>query len=265
MATNNIEFSVFTKPWRTVPVDELAIRMKQIGFDGVEFPLREGYQLEPQHTDKLPALTKRFADHGLKIFSIAGEPDERLFAACAESGIPLIRVMAPIDPQVGYTTALQTLQAKLAEYIPLCEKYGVKIGVQQHYGDFVPDANGLLHLLNGLDPRFVGAVWDAAHDALAGQQPEFGLDIVWERLFMVNFKNVFYRLQSGPEAERAEWARYFTSGPMGLASWPRATRYLNDRGYQGVVCLTAEYTHEVEIDRLIANDIMYARSLFAGN
>ncbi|MCC2686288.1 MAG: hypothetical protein K0R75_3187, partial [Paenibacillaceae bacterium] len=35
------------------------------------------------------------------------------------------------------------------------------------------------------------------------------------------------------------------------------------QNYNGVVCLTAEYTAEHEVERLIAEDIVYAKSLFA--
>jgi len=38
---------------------------------------------------------------------------------------------------------------------------------------------------------------------------------------------------------------------------------LKRRGYQGVVCLTAEYSDHDAVDRLIAEDIAFARSLFA--
>src|SRR5690606_620175 len=111
--------------------------------------------------------------------------------------------------------------------------------------------------------RYIGGIWDTAHDALAGQQPEFGLAITWDRLVMVNFKNAFYKLESGPEAEQAVWDRYFTTGERGLASWPRAIAYLKQRQYKGVICLSAEYTQEHEVDRLIAHDVRYLKSVIA--
>jgi hypothetical protein len=38
---------------------------------------------------------------------------------------------------------------------------------------------------------------------------------------------------------------------------------LRRSGYDGTVCLTAEYSDTAAVDRLIAEDIVYARSLFA--
>lgn len=263
MSTESISFSVFTKPWKNLSVWELGSFVKGMGFDGLEFPLRDGYQLEPGNADQLPQLVSQFADHGLKIFSVASGTDERVFAGCAEAGIPMLRIMPSISHELGYVASEKKAREQIEALLPLCEKYGVQIGCQQHYGNHVVDSMGLLHLLEDYDPKYVGAIWDSAHDALAGQQPEFGLDIVWSHLAMVNFKNAYYKLLSGPEAEAAEWKRYFTSAQNGLASWPRAAAYLKKRNYNGVVCLTAEYTNEQETDRLIKQDIAFARSLFA--
>ena len=68
---------------------------------------------------------------------------------------------------------------------------------------------------------------------------------------------------TGPEAENVEWCAYWTTGRQGLASWPRVAAELKGRGYDGVVCLTAEYSDEASVDRLIAEDLAFARSLFA--
>jgi sugar phosphate isomerase/epimerase len=263
LPNEQVSFSLFTKPWKTLSVWELGQLVKELGFDGVEFPLRDGYQLEPANADQLPQLAQQLADHGVKIFSVAGGTDEKVFAGCAEAGIPVIRIMPSIKHEFGYRGSEERMRKQLETLVPLCERYGVKVGLQQHYGNFVADSTGLLHLMEGFNPANVGAVWDAAHDALAGQQPEFGLDIVWPYLCMVNLKNAIYQRINGPEAEQSEWKRYFTSGRHGLASWPRIAQYLKQRGYNGVICLTAEYTNGHELERLVREDIHYAKSLFA--
>jgi len=79
---------------------------------------------------------------------------------------------------------------------------------------------------------------------------------------MVNLKSAFWRRTNGPEAEIAEWSAYWTTGRNGRGNWPRVAAELTRRGYKGAVCLTAEYTDEHAVDRLIAEDIAFARSLF---
>ncbi|MCY0870380.1 MAG: TIM barrel protein [Firmicutes bacterium] len=185
-----------------------------------------------------------------------------VLAACAECGIPLIRIMAHLTQDEPYLAQLDAWRQRLSSYVARCEQYGVRIGVQPHYGDCVADVMSLLNVLEPCDPRWIGAVWDAAHDGLTGVHPEFTLDAVWDRLYLVNLKNAVYVNENGPEADTAAWHRYFTDGRHGLASWPRIASYLQRRGYDGVVCLTAEYDRKHEVDRLAALDLDYARSLF---
>src|SRR5438132_1361386 len=81
------------------------------------------------------------------------------------------------------------------------------------------------------------------------------IDTIWPHLCMVNLKTAFWRRKTGPEAEHVQWRPYWTSGRQGLASWPRVAAELMRRGYSGVLCLTAEYSDEAAVNRLIAEDI----------
>ncbi|WP_274652114.1 sugar phosphate isomerase/epimerase family protein [Paenibacillus humicola] len=259
---SGVQFSVFTKPWKDTSTSELAKFVKKSGFDGIEFPLRPGYQVEPKHADKeLPVLVKQLNDYGLKIFSVASSLDERVFAACAEAGIPIIRTMIAVKDD-GFIPAVRRAQQEFDEKIAWCEKYGITIGVQNHNGRFISNSSGLLYLLEKYDPKHVTAIWDAAHNALEGEEPEIGLSAVWSHLAMVNFKNAYQRRTNGPESEEARWEPYFTTGRQGYASWRRIAGYLKSRDYQGVVCLTAEYSDEHNVNKYIKEDIEYARSLF---
>lgn len=263
MSQTGVRFSVFTKPWKTLPLPELAQKVAGLGFDGVELPVRPGFQVTPENVGRdLPVAVKMLADHGLKIESVAGPTDEPTMAACAELGIPIIRICAGIESE-GYMATEAALQREFDGLVPLLAKYGVTLGIQNHCGESICNAMGLRHLIEKYNPKQVAAVWDAAHNALDGEEPELALDIVWSLLCMVNLKNAFWQRTNGPEAEVAEWQPFWTSGRQGLASWPRVAAELKRRGYNGVVCLTAEYTDEEAVDRLIAEDIIFAKSLFA--
>lgn len=259
-----IQFSLFTKPWKEWSISELCENVSKWGFDGIEFPLRDGYQVEPGQAEReLPGFAKRLSDYGLRIYSVASSTEESIFSACAQSGIPLIRIMAPVDPGIGYVASEKRLKEQLEKLIPLCERYKIKIGVQQHHGDFVNDSNGLIRLVEAFDPQHIGVVWDAAHDALAGQQPEFGLDIVKSHLHMVNIKNAHYMKTEVPQQHFTQWTRYFTAGNKGLASWPLVAGALAKLKYNGVVCLTAQYSAEEFRSVYIREDLALAKTLFA--
>jgi len=255
-----IQFSVFTKPWR-MPLPELARFVSGLGFDGIELPVRPGFQIEPAHVGRdLPQAVRLLADFGLMITSVAGTTDAATINACAECQIPLLRTMVPIGPE-GYVAAEERARREYDALLPLLQSSGVTVGVQNHYGRYVCHALGLRRLLDGYDPRLVGAVWDAAHTALSGEEPELALEIVWPHLALVNLKNAFWQPVTGPETTPTEWEAYWTDGRHGLASWPRVAAELKRRGYAGTVCLTAEYTDEHSVNRLIAEDLAFAKSL----
>ena len=126
---SEIRFSVFTKPWKD-PIDQLGERVAGMGFHGIELPVRPGYPVIPEKVNELPAAVRRLKEHGIEVFSIAGPTDEATFAACAESGIPTVRVMAPIRPE-GYLATEEQIQREYDGLLPLLEKYRITIGVQE--------------------------------------------------------------------------------------------------------------------------------------
>ena len=259
---DQIVFSVFTKPWR-MPLGELGELVARLGFDGVELPVRPGYQVEPADAAKgLPAAARELGAQGVRIESVAGTADELTIRACAEAGVPTIRIMAPIEG-TSYLETVERIRRRYDELLPLLDRHGVRLGVQNHNGRYVSNASGLHALLRGYEPRHVCAVWDAAHNALQGEDPELAIDIVWSQLGMVNLKNALWRRTNGPEAEDVTWKPYWTSGRQGLASWPRVVAELKRRGYAGTVCLTAEYSDEAQVERLAREDLDFARGLFA--
>ncbi len=262
MGAARIEWSIFTKPWKTLSLGELGAFIKGLGFDGIELPVRPGFQVEPANVERdLPRAARELAEAGVKIHSVAGPTDEPTMAACAAAGIPIIRVCIYTNRANSYLEVEAATQREYGALIPLLDKYGLAIGLQNHADDYVCNAMGIRHLIEKYDPKHICAVWDVAHCALNGEDPELAVDILWSHLRMVNFKNAFWRRKNGPEAEVAEWQAHWTTGRQGLASWPRAMAELKKRNYQGPICLTAEYSDEQSVDRLIEEDIAFAKSL----
>jgi sugar phosphate isomerase/epimerase len=263
--SHDIIFSVFTKPWQKQPLEELGALISRLGFDGLELPVRPGYQVTPETVSHmLPVAARTLAQFGLRILSVAGPTDEATIAACAEAGVPIIRVMARIGADETYLQAEERLWREYDTLVPLLDKYGVTVGVQNHCARFVANGVALRRLVECYDPQHIAAVWDAAHEALDGGDVDLALDAVWSHLCMVNLKNAVWQRTNGPEAEYARWRVWWTNGRQGLAIWPDVVAQLAQRHYSGVVCLTAEYSDEESVERLIAEDMAFARSLFGG-
>lgn len=257
--------AVFVKPWKTLSLPELATHVRQLGFAWIELPVRPGFPCRPESIESdLPKAVEILGNEGVQILNVTVDTaldDERMYAACAAAGITLNRVMFRCRNR-NYWEAEAEARRALDSAAPLCERYNVRIGVQNHVGDFVGVHEfGLHHLLQGYDPRYVGAIWDAAHNALEGMAPELALDVIADRLFIVNLKNAIRQRISGPEAAVAEWKVYWTSGRQGQAHWPRVAAKLRQINYTGPICLTAEYSDESSVDRLIVEDLAFAREV----
>jgi sugar phosphate isomerase/epimerase len=240
--------------------------MRELGFDLIELPVRPGFPCEPQDIERgLPQAVAQLKEDGVRVLNVTVDlplSDERLYAACAAAGITMNRVLFG-RAGMTYWEAESSARQQLDAAVPLCERYGIQIGVQNHYGGSIPiNAMGLHNLVKDYDPRYVGAIWDPAHNALEGEEPEPALDIVQSHLCVVNLKNAYWRRTSGPEAEIAKWNVYWTSGRQGRASWSRVAAKLKQMRYAGPLCFSAEYTAEHDVDRLIVADLAFARSVF---
>lgn len=255
-----ITWSVFTKPWHALDGAATGRLLSDLGFAGAEVPVRPTAYVTPETAAaRLPTFAAELAEHGATIISIAGDLTEPMFAAAAAAGVPMIRIMAPLADQ-DYRRSVAEVRTSLEAAIPLVERYGVAVGVQAHHGRYVTSTLGVLALLDGLPDAF-RLVWDAGHDALAGDDHDVTLRLALPRLGLVNLKNAVYeRLEgTGPARWRHRWVR----GAEGLSDWPRALTTLHELGYAGPICLCAEYASEPDVTAAVRDDLAYARGLWA--
>jgi sugar phosphate isomerase/epimerase len=264
--TGKTQFAVFVKPWKSLNLHNLALHVQQFGLNLIELPVRAGFAVEPQRIEQdLSGAVKLLADFGITITNVTVDlplTDERLYAACAANGITMNRVMFKrISPSYWESEAVARRQLDAA--LPLAEQYGVRIGVQHHYGNSIPlNSMGLYHLVKDYDPRWVGAIWDPAHNALQGEDAQTGLELVQSHLCMVNLKNAYWRRTNPPDGSEAQWGAYFCAGPHGRTSWGEVAQGVKRVGYTGPVTFSAEYTDDTYTDHLLAADLAYARKLF---
>ncbi len=258
-------FSVFTKPWKT-EIRELGAFVQRLGFTGIELPVRPGYPVHPENvTTELPKAAHLLREEfGISIESIAGPTDMVTIAACGVAKVPVIRICPSFPADETYPAAEARYQKEWEKLVPALDQHGVTLGIQNHSGRCVPvHAMGLLRLLTPFDPKHVAAVWDAAHNALEGEETSLALDLICgPYLCMVNLKNAYRIRAENTSDSSVTWKIHWCAGKEGFASWSRVASELQRRNWQGPLCLTAEYSDHDAVDRLIAEDITYARSLF---
>jgi len=250
-----------------------------MGFDAVEYPLRDGYQVQPSDgVEGIKRLCKTLAKSGVGVTSIASGIDvhvedgdgkviginEELFAGCGEAGVPIVRICQSLKKGVGFYDNVTEIRRLYDAALPFCIKYNVTLGVQMHFGHDISNSAETVLLLDGYDHRYIAAVWDAGHSGLAGNIPCLAIDMVWDMLCMVNFKAAYWKRVSGPEQDEAKWETYWTTAQHGMGSFREAIDYLKERGYKGIVCLPAEYSDEINVEKYTRSDLAYIKSLFEG-
>ncbi len=257
------DYSVFTKPWRELSVPELIRTVQDLGYNAIEYPLRDGFQVAPADArEKLPQFVRQLADAGIRVDDVASSTEEHIFDACAASGIPMIRVM--FNPPKGEYDQQESEYLKTIEsWLPLCEKHGVKVGIQMHHGRGAMTTADMMRVVGQFDPKHVGAIWDAAHSGLAGEDPEQAIDLCWSHLCLANFKNARYQMLGRGADGAMVFKPYFCPGPDGQLSWPRAVKHLKAKGYKGTWCMPAEYTGLTEEDVTVytKRDLNWLKSL----
>jgi sugar phosphate isomerase/epimerase len=248
-------WSVFTKPWSGLAGDELGRLVAGLGFSGAEIPVRDTAYVTPATAEaELPKFTEQLRGEGIEPISVAGDLSEQVFAACAQARVPMIRVMAELGPD-GYAASVRRHRVLLDEAAVLAAQYDVQVGVQPHHGRFVASTLGVLQLLDGL-PEHFKLVWDAAHDALAGDHPAVTLELGADRLGIVNLKNVKY-----VETD-AGWKPYFVQGDEGLSDWSAVFAALATLNYAGPICLTGQYSDlSTPVEERLGKDLQTAVTL----
>jgi sugar phosphate isomerase/epimerase len=258
-------WSVFTKPWSELDADALGPLVAGLGFAGAEVPVRDTAFVTPAGAERLlPGFVARMREHGVTVISIAADLAEPTFAACSAAGVPLIRIMAALGPD-GYRASVRRLRAELEAAAPLAERYGVQVGIQPHHGRFVPSVLGVLDLIDGLPEHFT-VVWDAAHDALAGDDPAVTLELAGERLSVVNLKNAVYApAERRPGSVGGAWKPWFVQAEDGLSDWAAVLAQVRRQAFTGPVCLTGQYSDpSVPVEKRLEADLRTARAAYAG-
>lgn len=274
-------WALYTKAWMDLPTRRLGELAAGLGFDAVELPIRPGAQVTPDTVVSLLGPTaEALGEHGLSIMSCAGPLGPDLARACHDAGIGKIRVMANFVDG-GYAASVEHWKRRLGEIADLVTSLGLEVSVQPHHGKWVPTTSGILDILADLPVENFTVAWDSAHAALAGElDPAVSLDLAGARLGILNLKDALFvevpeadRHLTDPNGNQAYVPAYrprFVPAGSGMSDWPRIFDWVADNGWNGPVCLTAEYSQaqgprlrEITAE-LVATDLAWAKALAAG-
>ncbi len=242
---------MFTKHLEGYSLPQIVEGLQRVGLDGADLCVRPDYPVNPENCmAELPAAAERLADAGLAIPLITTPGDftdaamdyaEDLFAACAEAGVPALKLgYWHWHPETPYAEFLDQCRTKLGELALLAAKYEVKALVHNHSGNSMGcNSSAALALVQGFDPQHVGVFADVGHLALVGEQLPMAMDITWDYIHLFALKDLWWEKPVG-QLDAPRRGRVVPFG-QGLVEWGSFAAELKARGYDGTLSFHCEY------------------------
>jgi sugar phosphate isomerase/epimerase len=256
-----VEIVLNSKFFAGLSVDELGRKVQELGYDGVDLCVRPGHPVNLENVESaLPAAVKQWAEDGL-VCPLATAPVPlndpsapevpALFAGCAAAGVPRLKIGFWRFREVEqFRGQLDQAREGLAGFARLAGEYGVQVVYQTHSGPCLgSNCAGLLALLEGFDPRHLGAYPDLGHLALDGEDLAMGLAMIADWLSVVAIKDAYHAPQ--PPGSEPPFAARFVPVGRGSVDWRRAIGVLRGLGFTGPLTVHTEYNFDEAIIRRV--------------
>ena len=170
---------IFTKPFNSLNFDQLAKTIAELGFNGIEAPIRKGGHIEPHAVpDQLPELTDALSKQGLEITvmtSDINDPDdpltESVLRTAAMLGIKRYRMKYfRYDQHQSIQSQLSRFHSQASNLAAMNHEFGIQGLYQNHSGkDYCGAAIWDLEtLLDGISADDMGVAYDIRHATAEG-------------------------------------------------------------------------------------------------
>jgi sugar phosphate isomerase/epimerase len=241
-----MECIVFPKFFRECAAAELGRRLRDIGFDGVDVMVRDGYWVtEERLHQELPVFVRLLHDFGLSAWNattdlLDADGAEPAIACLAENGIRQFRLRGfSYRGQRTFHRDLDGARRTLERFQKVCEKHRVRAFLQTHGGTLHASAAAAFLLVQGFDPDYIGVHHDPGNMVCQEGYEEWakGFDILGDYLCMVGVKNAgTFRSPQGADY-RLQWRTEWTTLAEGQVDWRAVLNALAQRGFDGPLCM----------------------------
>lgn len=236
----------FSKPFTNLGVEETADLVADVGWDGIECPVRKtSTHIDPERVEEqLPKMVEALARRGREVSLITTDITsvtplaERVLRTAARLKIPRYR-LGPIyyAPDRGIPEQLQEITARVRDLAQLNHSLGIQGGIQNHSGKhyFAAPVWDAWESIRALAPADMGIAFDIGHATLEG-----GLSWpIQARLAEPRYSVVYvkdFRWEQGAKGWTPEWCAL----GEGMVS-PEFFRMLARSAYAGPLCQHHEY------------------------
>jgi sugar phosphate isomerase/epimerase len=243
----------FIKPFQKLSYAEISDIAADIGWHGIECPVRKGGTIEPPAVeDELPKLVAALKENKLELPVIATDVEnmsdpltERVLRTASKLGIRRYRMKhlyydlsKPIAPQ------LDSFRPKLRDLAQLNAALGIQGTIQNHSGKNYVGAPvwDMWDLIRNLDPKHLAAYFDIGHATLEGGLSwPLHAKVVEPHLAVVSVKDFLWTRMYRPEAkEREPWKDEWRPLGEGMVQ-PAFFAWLKKTAFSGPISQHFEY------------------------
>lgn len=261
---------LFTKLFKGVELAEVARRIRDIGFDGIDLLIRNGHQLEPAKPREIATAITTIKGFGLTVpmatcdVSDAADPvAEPMFAACHAAGVRVIRMgYYAYDPSEGYDHAVSNARRKLEGLERLAEKTGQQLALQIHGGTIHGSGAQAAVLLKDRNPNFIGVYPDPGNQSVQEGREDwrFTFEVLKPWICCVGVKNGGWFPGKLNAMGQRIWASDWLGLSEGMVPWDQILTQLKSDGFTGILTVHGPYEMGLEqaVDQL-GSDLSYIR------
>jgi sugar phosphate isomerase/epimerase len=221
---------LFSKFFKDKSIEELINLAHDFNFDGYDLCVRPDYPVNPDNaSEKLPETVKLLNTEGLSIPMVTGNfdllyPDhptaEPILAAMDKADVRLLKLgYYFFDPEKqDYWPEVDKIRKGFEGWQTLGRKYSVKICYHTHSNRCMGlNCASLAHLVNGFDPRYIGAYLDPGHMVIEGEEFSVGVAMVKKYLSITAVKDVMLTRKDAGSHGRVV-AKFVPAGE-GMVDW----------------------------------------------
>lgn len=215
--------------------------LKELGYDGVE--LDSPNELNPKEV--LAARDKT----GLEIPGVVNsvhwksplsDPDPKVRATCVQSmekalydcklygGTTVLLVPAVVNASVSYKDAYERSQAEIRKLLPVAEKTGIKIALENVWNNFLLSPMEAARYVDEINHPLLGWYFDVGNIVRYGW-PEHWIEVLDKRIMKLDIKEYSRKKQS----DEGIWKGFNVEIMEGDCNWPEVNKALAKIGYSG--------------------------------
>lgn len=242
-----MKLGVYTLTAPDYGIEEVAGLMAGIGYEGIEWTVdyqnavwdgESNWHINTDDLEATASAARQAAErHGLACVCVCPRlkcsETERIRTSLEVAqmvGAKALRVQAVgYDGSTHVDKLVERSRAEYAAAIEMAREAGVRIWVELHAGLIVPSASATRRLLEGLDPDWVGAVFDPGNMVREGfENWQMAAELLGPYLQHVHVKNCVVRRD-----DDGKWTHQDSALAGGVVDWPAVMRALKSVGYDG--------------------------------